>query len=171
MKKRWKILIALLFCILLIIIALNDNMKYRSRFKNGIKVKGVAYSTSKNIIWKYKVNGSEFEGIISKSHYPYIENEEQYYIYYEHGNPSSSSISFVEPIIDTALFDSISCLPLYAKYEKGSQLVSFNFVVNSDTIKRYHRYKFTSNFESYGKRFVVYFKIKNPNISYINLEK
>lgn len=152
-------------------IAILKTIKYNNLNENGIKVEGVVYSGFRYITWKYKVNGYEYEVKLSKSDYPFVIDGEMYYIYYDADNPSSSIMSFTEPIIDTTAFDTITSLPLTAVYDKGSQLVKFAYLIEGDTIRREHRYYFKNDFSSTEQRFKIYVKSDNPNISYIKFEK
>lgn len=171
MKKRAKAIFAILFFLFVIIIALRDNWKYRKRFDAGERTVAYTEVSNKNIHWHYTIEGKSYNGAISKSHFPYLQNGEKYNVYYDRDNPSSSSISFVEPIVDTALFGTVLSLPFDENYKKGSKFVHFFYVIEKDTLERYHLLKFHTDIFSKGKRFLVYYKLDNPFISYVNIEQ
>ncbi|MCB9227253.1 MAG: hypothetical protein H6578_08835 [Chitinophagales bacterium] len=152
-------------------IAIVKTINYRNLPKKGIKVEGIVYSGFRYITWKYLVQGRVYKVKLSKSDYPFVIDGEKYYVYYDSDNPSFSIMSFTEPIIDSSAFDTITSLPLTAVYDKGSQLVSFDYLIEGDTVRREHRYKFKNDFSSTEQRFTIYVKSDNPKISYIRLEK
>lgn len=151
--------------------AIVKTIKYRGLSEKGIKVEGIVYSGFRHIRWEYQVQGRIYVVRLSKSDYPFVIDGEKYYVYYDSANPSSSLMSFTEPIIESSAFDKVKSFPLTAKYEKGSRLVSFSFLFNGDTLKRTHRYEFKKEFSAIEQTFDVYVKSDNPKISYIELEK
>lgn len=171
MAKWKKNIFAFVLFSVVISIAIIKTINYRNLPKKGDKVEGIVYSGFRYITWKYKVQGREYEVKLSKSDYPFVIDGEKYYVYYDSNNPSSSIMLFTEPIINFSEFDTITSLPLTAVYDKGSQLVSFNYLIKGDTVRREHRYKFKNDFSSTEQRFTIYVKSDNTKISYIKLEK
>jgi hypothetical protein len=151
--------------------AIVKTINYRKLSENGAKIEGTVFFGFRYITWKYQVAGQMYEVRLSKSDYPFIIDGEKYVVYYDIKNPSSSIMSFTEPIIDPNMFDTITSIPLNANYDKGSKLISFYYIYKGDTIKREHRYKFNKSFSVKEKTFPIYINSKNPKISYINFEQ
>ncbi len=170
-SKRKKNILAFLLFFVVMSIAIVKTINYKNLLETGVKIEGTVFSGFRYITWKYLVHGHMYEVKLSKSDYPFVVDGEKYYVYYDPNNPSSSIMSFTEPIIDTAKFEIITSLPLTVDYNKGSQLVSFSYIFNGDTLRRKHRYKFKKQFEASQQEFTVYVKYDNPKISYIKLEK
>lgn len=151
--------------------AIVKTIAYRSLSETGVKVEAEIYPGNYYITWQYVVEGKIYEARRSRSAYPDAIRGEKYYAYYDPGDPSSANISFTEPVIDPHAFDSITSLPLTAAYDKGTELVSFGYILNGDTLKRRHYYKFKNSFRSQEQRFTVYVKSDNRNMAYIRLEQ
>lgn len=151
--------------------AIVKTVNYRKLTEKGAKVEGTVFSGFRYITWKYKVEGRMYEVKLSKSDYPFIVDGEKYLVYYDIENPSSSIMSFTEPIIEPSVFDTITSIPMTANYDKGSELISFSYLHNGDTIERKHRYKFKNKFSASEQRFPVYINSTNPKISYINFDR
>lgn len=152
-------------------IAIVKTINYRKLPNSGIRVEGTAYVGFRYITWKYSIHGSLYEVKLSKSDYPFVVDGEKYNVYYDPKAPSSSVMVFTEPIIEPLAYDTINSLPLTAEYNKGIEVVSFCYLINGDTVKRKHQYKFKNDFSSTNEKFIVYVKSNNPQISYIKLEK
>lgn len=151
--------------------AIVKTVNYRKLTEKGAKVEGTVFSGFRYITWKYKVEGRMYEVKLSKSDYPFIVDGEKYLVYYDIENPSSSIMSFTEPIIEPSVFDTVTSIPMTVNYDKGSELISFSYLHNGDTIKRMHRYKFKKKFSASEQRFPVYINSTNPKISYINFDR
>lgn len=169
--KRKINFLGILFLIVIAIIVIAKTIAYHSLRKTGEKVEGTVYSGHRYITWKYRVFGRIYDLRIAKSEYPFVIDGEKYFVYYNPGNPSSSLMSFTEPIIEPSEFDTVLSLPLTAKYKKGSSVVRFKYIIKGDTLNREHRYWFDDSFECSTQRFKVYVKSDNPNISYIEFYK
>lgn len=172
MKNKWKKnIFAFLFFSVVMSIPIIKTINYRKLPYTGTRVEGTAYVGSRYITWKYSVDGSMYKVRISKSDYPFIVDGEKYNVYYNPKSPSTSIMVFSEPIIEPLVYDTINSLPLTAEYNKGIEVVNFCYLINGDTIKRKHQYKFKNDFSSTSEKFIVYVKSDNPAISYIKLEK
>lgn len=167
-SKRKIIFLGILFLIVVAIIVIAKTIAYHSLRKTGDKAEGTAYAGHRYITWKYRVLGRIYDLRISKSEYPFVIDGEKYWVYYNPDNPSSSLMSFTEPIIELSEFDTVLSLPLTAKFKKGSKVVRFEYVINGDTLNREHLYRFDDSFSCTGQRFTVYVKSDNPMISYID---
>lgn len=171
MNKTKKTVLAFLACVILVSISLYDNWKYRERKKSGEQVVGVVKSGFKNISCTYTVNGQTYTRRLSKSHYYFMEDGEKYMIYYDNNDPEQSSIAATEPVYDTLSFIKTTSLPLKIAFEKGSHEITFQFLVNADTITRTNRVLFDNDVDWQEQPYRVYYQPEKPIISYIEMKK
>lgn len=151
--------------------AIIKTINYRKLSRTGVKVEAEIFPGNYYITWQYVVNGKRYELKRSRSEYLGAILGEKYYAYYDPEDPATSNILFTEPVIEPSAFDTTTSLPLTIDCNKGRELVSFSYIVNGDTIKREHYYKFKNSFKAYKQKFTVYVKSDNPNIGYIKFEK
>jgi hypothetical protein len=152
-------------------IALNDIFKYKLRYENGVRTVGTISVGRSYINWGYDVGGILHTGRISKTHNSYAVSDEQYFVYYDKSDPSSSSINFLEPVVDSIAFEETLSLPILNNFESGNELIKFSYIFENDTFERELLCRVLNNIQSKGKRYSVYFRVTNPQISYIIFEK
>lgn len=141
------------------------NLRYTGEITEGEVVKGVRYIT-----WSYFVDGKYYRVNYSKSHASYVVDGEKYIVYYDPKNPSNSLMSFQDPIIDPAIFDTVASLPLTLELKSRNPWIDFSYIYDGKRYKRTHSLHLKENFISNNTCYSVYVNSEDPRISYIDLK-
>lgn len=119
--------------------------------------------------WKYKVNGWQHFGSMGVRGHRYLYPGEKYIVYYDSSNPHRSMIDLLHPVIDTPAFDQTISLPCHEELEKGSELISFSYVVSGVVYHRSHQVLCTKKFFGNGLTYKVLYNKIEPRIAYIDI--
>lgn len=165
--KKWQLeVIGSLICLFILYIVFYKSMEYKNLDKTGVRGIGIIEVVKRYIFWNYEVNGTSYSLKIDKSDYPFVITGEKYNLYYEKEDPANSRLKFTEPIIEKDSFFAWKTLPLSFKFEEGSNVISFKYSINNDTLTRQHKVYFPKKIEVENVELPIWIKSNNPRISY-----
>jgi hypothetical protein len=168
-KTHIKNILLIVFFIIFLIFCIKGSLKYKERFETGLKTTGIIKKGFQTLNWSYYVDSVLYNGINSLNSNNFLVNGEEYYVYYDKNDITSSSVCLTEPYIDKTKFDSVYSLPLTIKLGSGTELIEFKFKYKNELRKRSHLVYLENNFYVKKKKFKVFVNKSNPKISYINL--
>jgi hypothetical protein len=170
MKKLKNNLVLIIFSVTILSYAIYKNIEFVNLRYTGEKTEGEVVKGLRYITWSYFVDGKYYRVNYSKSEASYVVDGEKYIVYYDPKNPSNSLMSFQDPIIDPAIFDTVASLPLTLELKSRNPWIDFSYFYKGKIYDRTHSLHLKENFKSNNECFSVYVNSEDPRISYIDLK-
>jgi hypothetical protein len=138
-KKHKTNIIVLIFFVFFLMFSIKMSLKYKERYYSGKPTIGkISKVGVSNLYWSYEVKGQKYEGVKSLDSYSFLKEDEKYFVYYDPDLIFESSICLTEPYIDKLQFDSLYSKKMFVNFERGTEIISFDYNYKNKHYKRSH---------------------------------